>query len=118
MFRVNLDSMVAAHQLHQGSNLRGHLVWARYQHFQRLLSIRNVPVESEDEEILQFFRDTNDPDLYMERNAMSRSEFRKLVSPLSGVATNTRLQRRVQNRGTFTKNRLVGNQAQLPKKIS
>ena len=82
MFRVNLDSMVAAHQLHQGSNLRGHLVWARYQHFQRLLSIRNVPVESEDEEILQFFRDTNDPDLYMERNAMSRSEFRKLVSPL------------------------------------
>ena len=82
MFRVNLDSMVAAHQLHQGSNLRGHLVWARYQHFQRLLSIRNVPAESEDEEILQFFRDTNDPDLYMERNAMSRSEFRKLVSPL------------------------------------
>ena len=82
MFRVNLDSMVAAHQLHQGSNLRGHLVWARYQHFQRLLSIRNVPTESEDEEILQFFRDTNDPDLYMERNAMSRSEFRKLVSPL------------------------------------
>ena len=82
MFRVNLDSMVAAHQLHQGSNLRGHLVWARYQHFQRLLSIRNVPTEPEDEEILQFFRDTNDPDLYMERNAMSRSEFRKLVSPL------------------------------------
>tara|TARA_Y100000739_G_scaffold213908_1_gene207284 strand:- start:1066 stop:2691 length:1626 start_codon:yes stop_codon:yes gene_type:complete len=82
MFRVNLDSMVAAHQLHQGSNLRGHLVWARYQHFQRLLSIRNVPTEFEDEEILQFFRDTNDPDLYMERNAMSRSEFRKLVSPL------------------------------------
>ena len=82
MFRVNLDSMVAAHQLHQGSNLRGHLVWARYPHFQRLLSIRNVPTESEDEEILQFFRDTNDPDLYMERNAMSRSEFRKIVSPL------------------------------------
>ncbi|MEO2115312.1 MAG: hypothetical protein ABGX21_03230, partial [Candidatus Poseidoniia archaeon] len=82
MFRVNLDSMVAAHQLHQGSNLRGHLVWARYSHFQNLLSIRNVPTDPEDEEILQFFRDTNDPDLFMERNAMSRSEFRKLVSPL------------------------------------
>jgi len=82
MFRVNLDSMVAAHQLHQGSNLRGHLVWARYSHFQKLLSIRNVPTDPEDEEILQFFRDTNDPDLFMERNAMSRSEFRKLVSPL------------------------------------
>jgi len=82
MFRVNLDSMVAAHQLHQGSNLRGHLVWARYHHFQKLLLIRNVPTEPEDEEILQFFRDTNDPDLFMERNAMSRSEFRKLVSPL------------------------------------
>ena len=82
MFRVNLDSMVAAHQLHQGSNLRGHLVWARYPHFQRLLTIRNVPTDPEDEEILQFFRDTNDPDLFMERNAMSRSEFRKIVSPL------------------------------------
>ena len=82
MFRVNLDSMVAAHQLHQGSNLRGHLVWARYQHFQRLLCIRNVPTEPEDDEILQFFRDTNDPGLYMERNAMSRSGCRKLVSPL------------------------------------
>ena len=82
MFRVNLSSMVAAHQLHQGSNLRGHLVWARYPHFQRLLSIRNVPTEAEDGEILQFFRDNNDPDLYMERNAMKRAEFRKLISPL------------------------------------
>ena len=82
MFRVNLDSMVAAHQLHQGSNLRGHLVWARYPHFQRLLSIKNVPTDPEDEEIMQFFRENNDPDLYMERNALSRSEFRKLVSPL------------------------------------
>ncbi|HJM13396.1 MAG TPA: DEAD/DEAH box helicase [Candidatus Thalassarchaeaceae archaeon] len=82
MFRVNLSSMVAAHQLHQGSNLRGHLVWARYPHFQRLLSIRNVPIEPEDEEIIQFFRDTNDPELYMERNALKRSEFRKLISPL------------------------------------
>jgi len=82
MFRVNLSSMVAAHQLHQGSNLRGHLVWARYPHFQRLLSIKNVPTDPEDEEILQFFRETNDPDMYMERNAMKRSEFRRLVSPL------------------------------------
>ncbi|MDP7002667.1 MAG: DEAD/DEAH box helicase [Candidatus Thalassarchaeaceae archaeon] len=82
MFRVNLSSMVAAHQLHQGSNLRGHLVWARYSHFQQLLSIRNVPTFPEDEEILQFFRDNNDPDLYMERHAITRSQFRKLVSPL------------------------------------
>ena len=82
MFRVNLSSMVAAHQLHQGSNLRGHLVWARYRHFQDLLTIRNVPTDAEDEEILQFFREHNDPDVYMERNAMRRSDFRKLVSPL------------------------------------
>ena len=82
MFRVNLSSMVAAHQLHQGSNLRGHLVWARYRHFQDLQTIRNVPIEAEDEEILQFFREHNDPDVHMERNAMSRSDFRKLVSPL------------------------------------
>ncbi|MDP6220795.1 MAG: hypothetical protein QGG76_04320, partial [Candidatus Thalassarchaeaceae archaeon] len=82
MFRVNLSSMVAAHQLHQGSNLRGHLVWARYQHFQDLLTIKNVPIDAEDGEILQFFREHNDPDVYMERNAMRRSDFRKLASPL------------------------------------
>ena len=82
MFRVNLSSMVAAHQLHQGSNLRGHLVWARYEHFQKLLSIRNVLPDSEDQEILSFFSENNDPDLYMERNALKRSEFRKLISPL------------------------------------
>ena len=82
MFRVNLGSMVAAHQLHQGTNLRGHLVWAKYPHFQRLLTIRNVPTYPEDEEILQFFRDSNDPDVYMERHALSRAQFRKLVSPL------------------------------------
>ena len=27
MFRVNLKAMAAAHQLSQGTNLRGHLVW-------------------------------------------------------------------------------------------
>ena len=82
MFRVNLSSMVAAHQLNQGSNLRGHLVWAKLQHFRKLLTIRNVPIEDEDKEIVQFFREHSDPDVYMERNALKRSDFRKLISPL------------------------------------
>ncbi len=82
MFRVNLSSMVAAHQLNQGSNLRGHLVWAKLQHFRKLLTIRNVPIEEEDKEIIQFFREHSDPDVYMERNALKRSDFRKLISPL------------------------------------
>ncbi|MGY8703968.1 MAG: hypothetical protein ACKVGY_06500, partial [Candidatus Poseidoniales archaeon] len=55
MFRVDLKSMAAAHQLHQGTNLRGHLVWARLPHFRRLLAIRNVSPEDEDMDILQFF---------------------------------------------------------------
>ena len=82
MFRVDLKSMAAAHQLHQGTNLRGHLVWARMTHFQRLLTIRNVPAPEEDEDILQFFREHHDPTIFMERHAMKRGEFRKLISPL------------------------------------
>ena len=82
MFRLDLKSMAAAHQLHQGTNLRGHLVWARLAHFRRLLSIRNISPEEEDMDILQFFTEHHDPDLFMERNAMKRSEFRKLISPL------------------------------------
>ena len=82
MFRVNLKSMAAAHQLHHGTNLRGHLVWARMEHFKRLLTIRNFSAPEEDEDILQFFRDHHDPTIYMERYAMRRAEFRKLISPL------------------------------------
>ena len=79
---VDLKSMAAAHQLHQGTNLRGHLVWARLPHFRRLLAIRNISPDEEDLDILQFFTEHHDPDLFMERNAMKRAEFRKLISPL------------------------------------
>ena len=82
MFRVDLKSMAAAHQLHQGTNLRGHLVWAKMPHFQKLLTIRNVQAPEEDEDILQFFREHHDPAIFMERHAMRRGEFRKLISPL------------------------------------
>jgi hypothetical protein len=82
MFRVDLHSMAAAHQLHQGTSLRNHQVWAKLHHFQRLLTIRNVHPAEEDEDILQFFREHHDPSIYMERHAMKRAEFRKLISPL------------------------------------
>ena len=82
MYRVDLKSMAAAHRLHQGTNLRGHLVWARMSHFQKLLTIRNVSAPEEDEDILQFFREHHDPTIFMERYVMKRAEFRKLISPL------------------------------------
>ena len=82
MFRVDLQSMAATEQLHQGTNLRGHQVWARLPHFQRLLAIRNAPPEDDDFGILDFFRSHNDPSVFMERLAMRRAEFRKLISPL------------------------------------
>jgi hypothetical protein len=46
------------------------------------LTIRNVSAPEEDEDILQFFRDHHDPTIFMERYAMKRAEFRKLISPL------------------------------------
>ena len=82
MFRVPLHSMAAAKQLHQGTSLRNHQVWAKLPHFQRLLTIRNIQSAEEDEDILQFFRDHHDPSIYMDRHAMKRAEFRKLISPL------------------------------------
>ncbi|DAC61839.1 MAG TPA: hypothetical protein D7I02_04965, partial [Candidatus Poseidoniales archaeon] len=51
MFRVNLKAMAAAHQLAQGTNLRGHLVWGRKSHFEILLTIRNLQPNEEDEDI-------------------------------------------------------------------
>ena len=82
MFRVDLQSMAATEQLHQGTNLRGHQVWARLPHFQRLLAIRNAPPNDDDFGVLEFFRNHNDPSVFMERLAMRRAEFRKLISPL------------------------------------
>ena len=82
MFRVDLQSMAATEQLHQGTNLRGHQVWARLPHFQRLLAIRNAPPVDDDLGVLEFFRNHNDPSVFMERLAMRRAEFRKLISPL------------------------------------
>ena len=82
MFRVDLQSMAATEQLHQGTNLRGHQVWARLPHFQRLLAIRNAPPNDDDFGVLDFFRNHNDPSVFMERLAMRRAEFRKLISPL------------------------------------
>jgi len=82
MFRVDLQSMAATEQLHQGTNLRGHQVWARLPHFQRLLTIRNMQPEDDVLGILDFFSNHNDPSVFMERLAMKRGEFRKLISPL------------------------------------
>ena len=82
MFRVDLQSMAATEQLHQGTNLRGHQVWARLPHFQRLLTIRNMQPEDDVLGILDFFSNHNDPLVFMERLAMKRGEFRKLISPL------------------------------------
>lgn len=82
MYRVDLQSMASAHQLHQGTNLRHHLIWARYAHFQRLLTIRNSEPPEEDMDVIRFFDEHHDADLFMERHALKRSEFRKIISPL------------------------------------
>ncbi len=82
MFRVDLKSMAAAHQLHLGTNLRNHQVWAPYSHFQRLLSIRNRPPEEDLEDVLNFFAEHSDPKVFMDRYALKRAEFRKLAQPL------------------------------------
>ena len=47
-----------------------------------MLAIRNAPPEDDDFGILDFFRSHNDPSVFMERLAMRRAEFRKLISPL------------------------------------
>ncbi len=80
--RVNLKSMASAKQLHQGTNLTGHRVYAPYSHFQRLLTIRNLPPNEELLDVLDFFNDHSDPQLFMDRHALRRSEFRKLAQPL------------------------------------
>ena len=74
--------MASAHRLHQGINLRGHQVWASYEHFQNILAIRNQPADEELWDIVEFFSSHSDPNLFKERHALSQSEFRKLVQPL------------------------------------
>ncbi len=82
LYRVDLKSMASAHRLHQGINLRGHQVWASYEHFQEILAIRNQPADEELWDIVEFFSSHSDPNLFKERHALSQSEFRKLVQPL------------------------------------
>jgi hypothetical protein len=74
--------MASAHRLHQGINLRGHQVWASYEHFQDILAIRNEPADDELWDIVEFFSTNSDPNLFKERHALSQAEFRKLVQPL------------------------------------
>jgi len=82
VYRVDLKSMANANRLHQGINLRGHQVWASYQHFQKLLMIRNQSAEEDLWDIIEFFTSNTDPNIFKERHALTQSEFRKLVQPL------------------------------------
>ena len=82
MFRVDLKSMAASQQLHQGTNLRNHQVWASYKHFQRLLRMRGIQADEDLLDVLEFFAGHSDAKVFMDRYAMKRAEFRKLVQPL------------------------------------
>jgi len=82
VYRVSLKNMASAHRLHQGINLRGHQVWASYDHFSTLLAIRGQEADEDLVDILDFFETNSDPNLFMERHGLKRSEFRKLIQPL------------------------------------
>ncbi|MEE2747260.1 MAG: hypothetical protein VX473_02195 [Candidatus Thermoplasmatota archaeon] len=82
MFRVDLKSMAASQQLHLGTNLRNHQVWASYKHFQRLLRMRGIEADEDLLDVLEFFSGHSDPKVFMDRYAMKRAGFRKLVQPL------------------------------------
>lgn len=82
MFRVNLKAMAAANQLHMGINLRGHQVWAQYEHFQELLAIRDPEIPEDLLDVLEYFETHRDPQLFMDREAMRRARFRSLIQPL------------------------------------
>ena len=82
LYRVDLKSMASANRLHQGVNLRGHQSWASYEHFQTLLAIRGIEPDEDLADVLDFFSNHSDHDLFKERYALSQSEFRKLVQPL------------------------------------
>ena len=82
MYRVDLKSMAASQQLHHGTNLRNHQVWAPYRHFQRLLRIRNHQPDEELLDVLEFFSGHSDAKIFRDRYAMTQAQFRKLVQPL------------------------------------
>ena len=82
VYRVGIKNMASAHRLHQGINLRGHQVWASYDHFSTLLAIRGQEPDEELIDIIQFFSENSDPNIFMERHAMKRAAFRKLIQPL------------------------------------
>ena len=82
VYRADLKSMASANRLHQGVNLRGHQVWATYEHFQDLLVIRGIPADEDLLDIVDFFASNSDPNIFKERHALSQSEFRKLIQPL------------------------------------
>jgi len=82
VYRANLKSMASANRLHQGINLRGHQVWATYEHFQDLLIIRGEEADQDLWDIVEFFSTNSDPNIFKERHALSQSEFRKLIQPL------------------------------------
>ena len=82
IFRVGLKNMASAHLLQQGINLRGHQVWASYDHFATLLAIRGEEAPEDLLDVCDYFTNNSDPNLFMERHAMKRGEFRKLIQPL------------------------------------
>ena len=82
VYRADLKSMASANRLHQGINLRGHQVWATYEHFQDLLIIRGEEYDPDLWDIVEFFGNNSDPNVFKERHALSQSEFRKLIQPL------------------------------------
>ena len=82
MFRVDLKSMAASQQLHKGTNLRNHQVWASYKHFQRLLRLRGIQADEDLQDVLAFFSNQSDAKTFRDRYALKQSEFRKLVQPL------------------------------------
>lgn len=82
LYRVDLKSMAAASQLHIGTNLRSHKVWATLDYFRELLTIRGGEVEEHLWPILDYFETNSDPALFMERLSITRAKFRKMIQPL------------------------------------
>ena len=56
--------MASANRLHKGVNMRGHQVWAPYEHFETLLTIRGIPPEDDLVDIIDFFSTQSDPNLF------------------------------------------------------
>ena len=79
MYRVDLKSMATANQLHQGTNLRSHRVYAPYAHFQRLLTIRNQEPDEELLDVLVSFSEDVDARLFMRMHSITGSASCKLA---------------------------------------